>query len=532
MNDWNEMVKLGMLGTEKAAFSPDHLPIALQSYLPTGAQADPEGDFLQAAALLLAYRRAGTQAASPPFPRLSPAPEEELPYVNNRQSAILRKLLDEDVHRNKALIALWLQHCAANKRIVTPDFLPDLLNFQSTFAHLPFFIEVLGKRGLWLSVQRTKWTLLETSPEKIWQEGSSAERNELIQHLWKNEPDQALQHIQEAWATANAKERLSWLHGLIGLRSDLALDFAEDLYQNLLDTGTKAKESLEQQLAITAAYLLSQPRSQLYQKISPSLQNLVKRNKGFLGLKEKTTLELPSTFDDFFNDKLAQTLGLSTEKGLSPAVQIKKWFVQMLTNVHPSCWEEVLGEDWRQIFPIFPPTYHVPLADALGKATHREGLKVFITLPLLAATSDEVLIELRKRDLLHHENSPFSRLRSALALLPQEELEKFIRSLDSRQLGYFYQSIPAPVGEWSLKISHLIYHEMLDPSKDQQGFQKYLLKEAWSHLHLGILPEMANTINATTGYSPEATIVYNYVKPLYNHLLIKQSILQAFTTTN
>lgn len=532
MNDWNEMVKLGMLGTEKAVISPDLLPNSLQTYFPAQEVADREGDFLQAAALLLAYRRAGTQAASPPFPRLSPAPEEERPYVNNRQSAILRKLLDEDVYRNKALIGLWLQHCSISKRIVTPDFLPDLLNFQSTFAHLPFFTEVLGKRGLWLSVQRKKWTLLETSPEKIWQEGSSAERNELIQHLWKNEPNQALAYITEAWATANVKERLSWLNGLIHLRSDDALDFAEDLYQHLLDTGTKGKESLEQQLAIAAAYLLSQPRSQLYQKISPELQKLVKRSKGFLGLKEKATLELPNTFDDFFNEKLAQTLGLSTEKGLSPAVQIKKWFGQILTHLHPTCWEEVLGEDWRQIFPLFPPTYFLPLAHALGKAVQREGLKVFITLPLLAATSEEVLIELRKRDLLHHENSPFARLRSALALLPQEELEKFIRSLDSRQLGYFYQSIPAPVGEWSLKTSRLLYTEMLDPTKDQQGFQKFLLKEAWSYLNLGILPEMANTINATTGYSPEATIVYNYVKPLYNHLLIKQSILQAFNTTN
>lgn len=530
MNDWNEMVKLGMLGTEKAAFSLDHLPIALQSYLPTGVQTDPEGDFLQAAALLLAYRRAGTQAASPPFPRISPAPEEELPYVNSRQSAILRKLLDEDVYRNKALIGLWLQHCNMSKRIVTPDFLPDLLNFQSTFAHLPFFIEVLGKRGLWLSVQRKKWTLLENNPEKIWQEGSSTERNELIQHLWKNEPTQALQYIKEAWATANAKERSSWLQGLIQLRSDHALDFAEDLYQNLLDVGTKGKESLEQQLTITAAYLLSQPLSQLYQKISPELQNLAKRNKGFLGLKEKTILELPAAFDGFFNEKLVQTLGLSMEKGLSQAVQIEKWFGQMLAHLHPKCWEEALGTDWRQIFSIFPPKFHLPLAHALGKGSNQKGLKAFISIPLLAATNDDVLNELRRRDLLHHENSPFVRLKSALAILPQAEIEQFIRALDSRQLGYFYQSIPAPTGDWSLKISQLLYHEMLDPAKDQQSFQKYLLKEAWSHLHLGVLPEMANTINTTTGYSPEATIVYNYVKPLYNHLSIKQSILQAFNT--
>lgn len=530
MNDWNEMVKLGMLGTEKALISPDLLPDSLQSYIPTLEVADREGDFLQAAALLLAYRRAGTQAASPPFPRLSPAPQEELPYVNNRQSAILRKLLDEDVYRNKALIGLWLQHCALSKRIVTPDFLPDLLNFQSTFAHLPFFIDVLGKRGLWLSVQRNKWTLLETSPEKIWQEGSTAERNELIQRLWKNEPNQALAYIKEAWARANVKERLSWLHGLIHLRSDLALDFAEDLYQNLLDTGIKGKESLEQQLAIIAAYLLSQPRSHLYQKISPSLQNLAKRNKGFLGLKEKTTLELPTAFDGFFKEKLAQTLGLSMEKGLSQAVQIEKWFGQMLAHLHPNCWEQALGADWRQIFSIFPPKFHLTLAHALGKGTNQEGLKALISIPLLAATNDDVLNELRRRDLLHHENSPFARLRSALEILPQAEIEQFIRALDSRQLGYFYQSIPAPVGEWSLKTSQLLYHEMLDPTKDQQGFQKYLLKEAWSYLNLGILPEMANTINATTGYSPEASIVYNYVKPLYNHLVIKQSILQAFTT--
>ena len=352
----------------------------------------------------------------------------------------------------------------------------------------------------------------------------------MIQHLWKNEPNQALEYIKEAWATANVKERLSWLHGLIGLRSDDALDFAEDLYQNLLDTGTKGKESLEQQLAIIATYLLSQPRSQLYQKISPSLQNLAKRNKGFLGLKEKTTLELPTAFDGFFNEKLVHTLGLSIKKGSSQAVQIEKWFGQMLTHLHPSCWEEALGTDWRQNFSIFPPKFHLTLAHALGKGSNQQGLEAFISIPLLTATNNDVLIELRKKDLLHHENSPFARLRSALEILPQAEIEQFIRVLDSRQLSYFYQSIPAPVGDWSLKISQLLYHEMLDPTKDQQGFQKYLLKEAWSHLHLGILPEMADKINATTGYSPEASIVYNYVKPLYNHMVIKQSILQAFTT--
>lgn len=530
MKDWHEIVKLGMLGTEKGTFSPEVLPTALQPYLQTEAANDPEAHFLQAAALLLAYRRAGTQAATSPIPRLNPAETETLPYSNQQQNAILRKLLDEDVYRNKGLINLWLQQCAAQQRIVPPEFLPDLLAFKSTFAHLPAFRQVLGQRGLWLAQLRKKWTLASVDPEKIWEEGSTAERNELIQNIWKSDPAQALHYIQADWAAANAKERLAWAQGLQHLRDDLALSFAEEVYQNLKSTGTKGKDSLDQLLATVAAYLLSQPSSTLYQQVKPILQPLIQRSKGFLGLKEKVTLQLPSAFDAFFNEKnLAETLGLNSEKGLNPTTQIEVWFAQILAHLHPGCWEEVMGADWRLIFAAFGPDYYLPLAEALGRAGHQVALRTFITLPLGAATSEDILTSLRKKALLFHENSPFARLRPALEVLTQEEQEQFIRSLDAQQLAYFHQAIPElKNGEWSLKTSHLLFAEMCEPNKEQNAFQNFMLKQAWPYLHLGILPEMTKAITGVTGYSPEATLVYNYIRPLHQQLTVRQSIMQAF----
>lgn len=532
MKDWHEIVKLGMLGTEKGAFSPELLPAALQPYLQEEAANDPEAHFLQAAALLLAYRRAGTQAATSPIPRLNPADAETLPYTNQQQNGILRKLLDEDVYRNKGLINLWLQQCAAQQRIVSPEFLPDLLAFKSTFAHLSAFRQVLGQRGLWLAQLRSKWTLASADPEKIWEEGSTAERNELIQNLWKSDPAQALQHIQSAWSSSNAKERLTWAQGLHHLRNDLALSFAEEVYQNLKSAGTKGKESLDQLLTTVAAYLLSQPTSTLYQQVKPTLQSLIQRNKGFLGLKEKVTLQLPSAFDAFFNEKnLVGIMGLGTEKGLNPAAQISAWFAQILAHVHPNCWEEVLGADWRVIFAAFDSDYDLPLAEALGRADHHNALRTFITLPLSAATHDDVLTSLRKKALLFHDHSPFARLRPALEVLTQAEQEQFIQSLDAQQLAYFHQAIPEPNnGEWSLQTSQFLFAEMREPNKEQNAFQNFMLKQAWPYLHLGILPEMTKAITGVTGYSPEATLVYNYIRPLHQQLTVRQGIMQAFTT--
>lgn len=528
MKDWHEIVKLSMLGTEKAPFSPEYLPVSLQAYL--HPEADPEAQFLQAAALLLAYRRAGTQATTAPIPRLHPSVAETLPYTNQQQNGILRKLLDEDVYRNKGLIGLWLQQCATQGRIVPPEFLPDLLAFRSTFEYLPAFRQVLGQRGLWLAQLRDKWNLTSADPAKIWQEGSSAERNEWIQSLWKSDPAQALHHIQSEWATANAKERLAWAQGLSKLHSDIALDFAEEVYHSLSNGGTKGKESLVQLLATVAAYLLSQPTSTLYQQVKPVFQSLIQRNKGFLGLKEKVRLQLPSTFDAFFNEKnLAENLGLAAEKGLNPSEQMDAWITQILAYLHPRCWEEAMGEDWRLIFTAFGSNHYLPLAEALGRAGHRAALRTFIAWPLISTTDDGALAPLRKKALLFHEKSPFARLRPALEILSQAELEQFIHTLDSRQLAYFYQAIPEPrSGLWSLKTTQLLFGEMRDPKKEQNGFQNFILKQAWQYLHPDILPEITRVINTTTGYGPETSVVYNYIRPLHQQLMVRQSIMQAF----
>ncbi len=529
MNEWNELVKLGMLGTEKGRFTPELLPSALQSYFhKRREQSDPEGDFLKAAALLLAFRRAGTQAATPPFPRVDPAKEEEQPYVSFEQHSILKKLIAEESSRDKELIVLWLEHCAARGRIVLPDVLPDLLDIQSAFTHFPYFNQILGKRGQWLSSQQDKWKLSATSMEQIWQEGNTAERNELIRRLLDSDTQQAIQYIIAGWPYAHVKERITWLKGLNRIRTDHALEFVESTYQKLHQSGTKGKESIEQLLALHAAYLISQPSSKLFFDFQTPLQNLIKRGKGFLGLREKITIELPTEFDDFFNEKLNLSLGVSIEKKLSPSAQIEAWFSWIIAHIHPSCWEAVLGNEWRQIFPLFPPQYHLPLAHALGKAARKDALKVFITLSHTNDIADDVLTELRNKDLLHHHDSSFAQLKTALEILPTVDIEKFISSLNSKQIGYFYQSFPEIEGEWSLKTSLLLYNELFDLDKDQFAFQKYILKQGWRNLNLGILSEMAKKIKSATGYSPETTLVNNYIKPLYHLLSTKQSIQQAF----
>jgi hypothetical protein len=151
---WSELSVAALLGTDRrpAGLGSLRLPGAL-----AGAVAQLDGDpaavLMDAAALAVAYRRAGVlpeRVEAVP----APAPAEELAQPSRRAAALLAGVLGTNVE----LVRFWCETAAAGGRVAPPAHLPALLDLAVRQVSIrPAVVAVLGERGRWLAAMQPTW---------------------------------------------------------------------------------------------------------------------------------------------------------------------------------------------------------------------------------------------------------------------------------------------------------------------------------------------------------------------------------------
>jgi hypothetical protein len=324
---------VGLARQEKVDLNTGTPVDALLARLPDN---EIERKFLLCAGARALYCQAGKQAQqAPDLP--APADPERLRPCSPSAALVLSRLLAGE-H------ALLLPGALARLRQyglrLPPHLLPQALTITNKEIRAAL-APVLGERGRWLGRFNPSWSwVLDFLPESenglppdaetIWQEGSTAQRTEILRRLRAVEPEKARAWLQKTWKQEKAEIRNAFLETLeIGLSPN-----DEPFLEMALDDRALSVRS-------RAASLLARlPDSALLQRMRQRAQQMIVRQEG------KVVVEPPQQLEkDWLRDGIEE----------KPAQKISArswWMLQVLSFLEPAFWEDHLGAQPADLFTL------------------------------------------------------------------------------------------------------------------------------------------------------------------------------------
>lgn len=341
MKAWHQLVQGGILGTGRQPLQlPTHASLTLLSAQPDTV--DQERQFLQAAALLGQYRRAGGQPTMLPDRADAPhcSPETCQPAPAGATAALRQFIADSD----QKLLIEWFQQAARNSLVAPPELLPALLDLAAKQRPLAEALApCLGERGRWLMRLNPSWSIAaaEQVDETDWRVGSTSAplragalvsteaRQRFLQSYRQQEPAAALALLQSTWGQEAAKERAAFLSAL---RSGLSLADEPFLEQCLADRSLAVRTEAARLLAGVVG-------GQRQQALLAQLTSYISVQRGWL--RRTLQVKLPARYETNWAD-----LGIREESPLGVRIGQKAgWLVQLLALLPPSALVTHLGVD-------------------------------------------------------------------------------------------------------------------------------------------------------------------------------------------
>jgi hypothetical protein len=318
MQTWDQIINTALLGTDKRGPGANELPAALAEAAAIIQQktTDKEEQFLQTAALVFNYRQCGTMPLNKENVTIEKAAQEEKQYCSLLAVQTLSDILDSE---SNSLLQFWLQQCSDKGRIVTPEFVPLLMNVgiqQKKLQNL--VVACCGKRGEWLSRFNPEWNFsTATTDEELWQTGSPEQRKLVLEQIRKVDAETARNWLMQTWPQEDAGTKIEFLL-LLGINISAAdIEFLESL--------SKEKSKKVKDIAL---WLLKQiPGSPVVQQYQQLLQQSVTAGKK--GLQ----VELPALDESILKtgiDKLSNSKDYTDDEFVA---------MQLMQAVPPSFWE-------------------------------------------------------------------------------------------------------------------------------------------------------------------------------------------------
>lgn len=198
-----------------------------------------------------------------------------------------------------------------------------------------WLLPVLGERGRWLATQNPQWAyaagVQETAnPEQIWQEGSIAQRVNLLEAERETDPAKARARLEASLKELNAKERAPMV---AALHTGLSMDDEPLLEKLLADRSKEVREN--------AAQLLTRlPASAHSQRITAWLQAMLSHDD-----KGEWQIEPPTEGNkDWERDGIALQLPAYVKGERS-------WWLQQLVALAPiDFWRQALDKSPEQLW--------------------------------------------------------------------------------------------------------------------------------------------------------------------------------------
>lgn len=326
MNEWHQIVKQAIVGTQNQAFILPPAPTAMAALWTQLTDLPQEKQLLTSSALLNQYQRVGKK-----LPRVSltlPPPAEETlqpppPMALELFQEILQLNELEPAQLNEQffpyLLAIWLKGLRQGHYHAPFSILPQLLTQAKQHKELREAIQaVMGARGQWLVQQNQEWRYLQPLNITTWEEGSFASRHLFLQSLRQTAPHQARQLLADSWHQESAKERIELLQTLwINLNSE-----DEIFLQNCLEDRSRYVREIASQM------LGSLPDSSYLSQALARIDQYIKMTK------IKAKIELPNQYDQAW-EKEGMIKKLPSDEWKKLGGERAFWLHQLLMRVHP-----------------------------------------------------------------------------------------------------------------------------------------------------------------------------------------------------
>jgi hypothetical protein len=279
--------------------------------------------FLESAALLVAYERAG--ATPSPAPPLSPAAEEDSRSRCSRKAAgYLAAVLAE----RRALLPEWLSLALAAGVRPPEESLPALLEAGTgAWALRDPVRRAGGPLAKWLAASHPDWLWVGAvaEDESAWETGTIEERVAFFTRLRASNPARARELLQGVWAAEPADSRRRFLEAMNAGRS------VED--EPFLEAALDDRSAVVRRVA--AEHLARFAPSRLCERMKARLEGRIRiARSGFLGRKAVIEVEP-------FEDVDAAMARDAIEKKPPAGSQFGArawWTMQAIAAVHPSYW--------------------------------------------------------------------------------------------------------------------------------------------------------------------------------------------------
>lgn len=290
MKVWEEIINTAIIGTDKKSLNKSLIPTDLLSELEKAEQLSTEKEiqFLNSAAIICNYKRAGFVSTSSEMSSIEECADEDKSYCSSHATGALQAVINED---NNALLIYWLNKCIDKNNIVTPEYIPLL--FQKAERDITLkelVITCCGVRGKWIVQFNAVWLFQEEkSLQTIFDHGRLEERKVALKEWRTSSPVEAREALEKSWAQEQAATKAE----LLGvLEVNLAPNDEGFLKECWKEKSQKVKE--------VALKLLKQlPDSFIIKEIWEFVQPLVsyKKSASMLGLLNKETVTLNLSFE-------------------------------------------------------------------------------------------------------------------------------------------------------------------------------------------------------------------------------------------
>jgi hypothetical protein len=321
----DELISTALLGTRHGGGRTPALPDDLASALPKDAT-DNEGKFLDSAAALMLYVKAGVRARD----GILPPPQAGVDRWNECSpgaAAVLTQICDEAM---QPLLLEWLE-LAANAAFRPPHrMLPQLLDAAAARRALRTAVSrVIDERGRWLTQFNPNWQFNgagDQGPIEQWQLGNRQQRAEALRAVRNSDPERAHELIASTWSEDAAELRAEWVGCLLVNLGDADEPFLEACFN---DRSARVREA-------AADLACRLPESRFSQRMSARVSPLVTFQAGVegsvlkfaRGKKASWKVTLPEAFDKaMLHDGMLE----KPAQGVGP----KQWWLQQIIGFLP-----------------------------------------------------------------------------------------------------------------------------------------------------------------------------------------------------
>ncbi len=214
----DELVRDALVGTARQPEARASTAAPLDALITGLGEETAERRLLLAAGAWAVYRQAGRAASQAPQPP-APAPAESVPVCSPGAAHLIAAML---TGIQPELLSEALARLARAGGRLPPHLLPAALSIRANTR--PAVLPVLGERGRWLAQLNPAWHWARQVPldaeglpenaEAIWQEGTPAQRLEVLGRLRHHDPAQARSWQEAVWRNEKADYRAQLIQTL------------------------------------------------------------------------------------------------------------------------------------------------------------------------------------------------------------------------------------------------------------------------------------------------------------------------------